>query len=115
MPILKIQTNAETAGDRRGPFLRAASSTMAEILGKPESYIMVLLQTNPDMLFAAEDAPLAYLELKSLGLPEDNTPTLSAALCALMEEHFGVPPERVYIEFSSPPRHLFGWNGGTFR
>jgi len=114
MPTLKIMTNVETPTVRRKPILEAASSKIAQMLGKPESYVMVILQANPDMLFAADDAPLAYLELKSLGLPEDSTPALSAALCHFMEKHFGVPPERIYIEFSSPPRHLFGWNKGTF-
>jgi phenylpyruvate tautomerase PptA (4-oxalocrotonate tautomerase family) len=114
MPTLKIQTNVETTAGRRMPILQAASLKVAEILGKPESYVMVLLQTNPDMLFAGDDAPLAYLELKSLGLPEDSTPALSAALCEFMDENFGVRRERIYIEFTSPPRHLFGWNGKTF-
>ncbi len=114
MPTLKIQTNVETPQERRKPILEAASSKVARMLGKPESYVMVVLQTNPDMLFAADDAPLAYLELKSLGLPEDDTPALSAALCAFMEKHFGVPPDRTYIEFASPQRHMFGWSGGTF-
>jgi len=72
------------------------------------------LKDKMDMLFAGDAAPLAYLELKSLGLPEERTPGLSADLCYFMEARFGVPPERVYIEFTSPSRHLFGWNGGTF-
>jgi phenylpyruvate tautomerase PptA (4-oxalocrotonate tautomerase family) len=114
LPTLKIQTNVEVPIGRRKVVLEAASSTVAEQLGKPESYVMVLLETNSDMIFAASGAPMAYLELKSLGLPEERTPDLSAALCGFMERHFGVPPARVYIEFSSPPRHLFGWNGRTF-
>jgi phenylpyruvate tautomerase PptA (4-oxalocrotonate tautomerase family) len=114
MPTLIIQTNVEVPAERRKVILEAASSLVAEQLGKPESYAMVLMQHNPDMLFGADNAPLAYLELKSLGLPEDRTQDLSAALCAFMERHFGVPPARVYIELASPPRHLFGWNGGTF-
>ena len=114
MPTLIIQTNVEVPAERRKVILEAASSTVAEQLGKPESYVMVLLQTNPDMLFGAKDAPLAYLELKSLDLPEKRTAELSAALCGLMDKHFGVPPSRVYIEFASPPRHMFGWKGGTF-
>ncbi|MEA3277802.1 MAG: phenylpyruvate tautomerase MIF-related protein [Pseudomonadota bacterium] len=114
MPTLKIQTNVQIAPERRKVVLEAASSTVAEQLAKPESYVMVVLETNQDMLFAADDAPLAYLELKSLGLPEADTSGLSAALCSFMEHQFGVPPARIYIEFSSPPRHMFGWNGGTF-
>lgn len=114
MPTLIIQTNAVLSPERRQTALAAASALVARELGKPESYVMVSLQTNPDMRFAGGDDPLAYLELKSLGLPEARTPQLSAALCGLMTEHFGVPAARVYIEFASPPRHLFGWNGGTF-
>jgi phenylpyruvate tautomerase PptA (4-oxalocrotonate tautomerase family) len=114
MPTLKIQTNVEVSRERRKPILEAASSKVAEILGKPERYVMVVFQSNPDMLFAGDDAPLAYLELKSLGLPEDRTPALCAALSDFMDEHFRIAPERIYIEFASPPRHLFGWSGGTF-
>jgi len=114
MPTLKIKTNVDVPVQRRKVILEAFSSTLAEQLGKPESYVMVVLESNRDMLFAASDAPLAYLELKSLGLPEATTPELSAVLCRFMEQHFGVPPSRVYIEFASPPRHLFGWNSGTF-
>jgi phenylpyruvate tautomerase len=114
MPTLKIQTNVEIPAERRKVILEAASATVAEQLGKPESYVMVILETNQDMLFAASGAPLAFLELKSLGLPEEDTPSLSAALCRFMEQQFGVPPARVYIEFASPLRHLFGWNSKTF-
>jgi hypothetical protein len=66
------------------------------------------------MCFAGDTAPCAYLELKSLGLPEQRTAELSAALCGFVEEHLGVPKSRVYIEFASPPRHLFGFDGRTF-
>ena len=114
MPTLKILTNVEIPAVQRKRILEAASSRVADILGKPEGYVMVMLQNNPDMLFAGDDAPLAYLELTSLGLPEDTTPALSAVLCEFLEEHFGVPRGRTYIKFASPPRHMFGWNGGTF-
>ena len=114
MPTLIIQTNVETPATRRKVILEALSAAVAELLGKPESYVMVILQTHDGMLFGASDSPMAYLELKSLGLPEAATPALSKALCGLMDKHFGIPARRIYIEFASPPRHLFGWNGGTF-
>ena len=114
MPTLIIQTNVEPPPERRKVILEAISATVAEQLGKPENYVMVILQTNPDMLFGADDAPLAYLELKSLGLPEDGTRDLSAALCGLMDKHFDIAAGRIYIEFASPARHMFGWKGGTF-
>jgi phenylpyruvate tautomerase len=114
MPTLIIKTNAAVDESARGEILRTASRTVAKMLGKPEGYVMVILEPVPDMLFGGDPAPLAYLELESLGLPEDKTPDYSATLCHLIEETIGVAPNRVYIEFSSPPRHLFGFNGGTF-
>ncbi|HEB95108.1 MAG TPA: hypothetical protein ENI96_01595 [Sedimenticola thiotaurini] len=114
MPLLKIETNARVDEERRPALLKQLSEAVAAMLGKPESYVMVALESGRDMLFAGDDAPLALLQLKSLGLPESRTGEYSSHLCRLMEEKLGIPPERVYIEFSAPARHMWGWNGGTF-
>ncbi len=114
MPTLKIETNAQLNDSAWDALLAAASKQVAKLLDKPESYVMVIAEPTAKMSFAGTQAPLAYLELKSLGLPESRTPELSAALSALITEHLGVPAARVYIEFNAPPRHLFGFNGGTF-
>jgi len=42
MPTLIIQTNVETPADHRKKILEDASSIIAKILGKPESYVMVI-------------------------------------------------------------------------
>ena len=114
MPLLSIETNRPTASEDAAALLTAASSLVAEKLGKPERYVMVRLNHNPQMRFAGSDAPLAYLELKSIGLPEARTAELSAALCGLLETVLGVPADRVYIEFADAPRKMWGWDGGTF-
>jgi phenylpyruvate tautomerase PptA (4-oxalocrotonate tautomerase family) len=114
MPTLRILTNTQILPEDRPALLARASRTVAELLGKPESYVMVILEDGRDMLFAGTPAPAAYLELKSLGLAETRTAAYSRALCDLLAGALGIPAERVYIEFSAPPAHLFGWNGGTF-
>lgn len=114
MPLLKINTNRKLDDTRANHLLAEASRSVAEILGKPEDYVMVDLSDGRRMSFAGETAPLASLELKSLGLPEERTPALSAALCRLISDALGIPQERIYIEFSSPPRRMWGWDGRTF-
>ncbi|RMG55647.1 MAG: hypothetical protein D6717_07645 [Gammaproteobacteria bacterium] len=114
MPLLSIETNVELESDARGRLLEEASRSVADMLGKPEQYVMVRLSCNPDMRFAGTDEPLAYLELKSLGLPEDSTAEYSSRLCELLQQHLGVPAARTYIEFTNGVRHLWGWNGATF-
>ena len=47
-------------------------------------------------------------------MSETKTAGYSRALCDLLAAALGIPAERVYIEFTAPPAHLFGWNGRTF-
>ena len=114
MPLLKIRTNMEIEVEARQPLMQLASARLAELLGKSESYVMVSLESGAEMLLGGSDAPLAYLELKSIGLPADRTKELSAGLCGLMTEELSIDKARVYIEFSDAARHLWGWNGTTF-
>ena len=115
MPFLKIQTNHATDSTTDEALLAKASKLVARELGKPESYVMVQLQKEVPMLFAGTNAPLAYLELKSIGLPNSSTiAELSANLCALIEQDLNIPKDRIYIEFSDAPRDMWGWNGDTF-
>lgn len=114
MPLLKIQTSIEVPYDQRTALLTAASRAVATVLGKPEAYVMVILEAGVPMLFAGTDAPLAYLELKSIGLPEDRTRDFSAKLTDVVEAHLRIPKNRIYVEFASAAAHMWGWNGDTF-
>ena len=114
MPYLKIQTNQTLAAEAQAELLQKASTATALALGKPESYVMVALESGCPMLFAGSDAPLAYLELKSIGLSEDGTGNISATLCQLIGNELGIEQNRIYIEFSNAQRHLWGWDGATF-
>ncbi len=113
MPYLRIQTNVRPEPSAASGLLAALSKEVAVALGKGERYVMVALESGTTMLFAGTDAPLAYLELKSIGLPA-RTGELSRMLCQAVGERLGVAPERIYIEFADAPAHLWGWNGNTF-
>jgi len=114
MPFLNIRTNQQLAESAAKSLASKASARVAELLGKPEAYVMVSVETGANMLFAGSDEPLAYLELKSIGLPRSITASASQALCDLVAGETGVATNRIYIEFADAPRHMWGWNGGTF-
>ena len=78
MPFLKIQTNQPLAEDTARQLAKKASALVATQLGKPESYVMTSVENNPAMTFAGTEEPLAFLELKSIGLPESSTAGTSA-------------------------------------
>ncbi len=112
MPCLLLHTNVEV--DDKKAFLSRCSALIATALAKPESYVLIKLSDQQTMLFGGSDAPLAFLELKSLGLSTEQTADLSASLCAFMQTELGISGNRIYIEFTAPERAMFGWNGGTF-
>ncbi len=112
MPVLNIQTNAELQD--APALIKQLSAEVASMLGKPESYVMITVTHNPNMLFAGSDDPLAYIELKSIGLPENRCSDFSSQLCSSISESLNIQPNRIYIEFTNAERHLFGWDGRTF-
>ena len=114
MPYLKIQTNLPLTKKAERVVLRTASTLVASELGKPEEFVMIALQADTPMLFAGTDDPVAFLELKSIGLPARKTKTLCRALCALIEEHLGISKMRVYVKFIDVKRGMWGWKGDTF-
>jgi len=114
MPLLTITTNISLDNHAAQTLCSKASSHVASLLGKPESYVMVSLQTGTVMSFAGDDSACAMLELKSLGLPENQTAAFSESLCDFLNQQAGIKPERVYIQFSGPERHMWGWDKKTF-
>jgi phenylpyruvate tautomerase PptA (4-oxalocrotonate tautomerase family) len=114
MPYLKIQTNLPLGKKAERAILRNASTLVAELLEKPESFVMIALQADTPMLFAGSDDPVAFLELKSVGLPARRTKDLSEALCQLIEGHLGIPRDRVYVKFIDVRGSMWGWKGDTF-
>jgi phenylpyruvate tautomerase PptA (4-oxalocrotonate tautomerase family) len=112
MPLLEITTNTKI--DNSQHVAEQASKLTAEILGKPESYVMVKIQPEQVLIFAGTDKPAAHVKLKSLGLPESNTADLSSKICSFISSELGINSARIYIEFASPERHMWGWDGKTF-
>jgi len=112
MPYLKVKTNLDI--ESKIDFMKRASKLLSTELGKPEQYIMISLEPKSDMLFAGSDLPTAYMELKSIGLPQNKTPRISEALCDFLQEELNIPSNRVYIEFANADGRLWGWNKSTF-
>ena len=114
MPFVSLTTNSPDIETRKDSLLERLSVAVAGMLGKPERFVMVKIEHNRDMRFGGSNKPLAYVELKSIGLPAEQAKTFSAKLCQLVADEVGVFPDRVYIELTDAPRHLWGWNSSTF-
>lgn len=114
MPLISVKTSCST-GAAEAALLRELSAELAQLLGKPERYVMTLLEGDVPMTFAGDPAPSAYVEVKSIGALEgERTRQVSALVCELVERHLAIPADRTYIGFEDVPARLWGWNGSTF-
>ena len=112
MPLLQINTNLSPEDPHA--LASEASALVASMLGKPESYVMVIVNPDQTLTFAGTNDGAAHLKLKSLGLPESKTSEYSKLLCGFIEQKLGINTGRIYIEFSGPPGHMWGWDNRTF-
>lgn len=111
MPLINVRTSLPAVDDATG-LLQELSASLAELSGKPEAYVMTLLETGVPMTFAGSGEPCAYVEIRSIGALKP--PAMTAAFCQLISARTGIPADRIYIGFDDVPASRWGWNGRTF-
>jgi phenylpyruvate tautomerase PptA (4-oxalocrotonate tautomerase family) len=114
MPLLKLETNVALAGDKQAALLAALSQTVAATIGKPEQYVMVTA-THAAILMAGEPGDAAFVDVRSIGgLSSDVNRRLAHQICELLKDSLGIPPARVYLNFTDVKAGNWGSNGSTF-
>ena len=111
MPYLNIVINKPV--NNEALLLKTASQAVSEATGKAETYVMVSLHTQPNMIMGGTDDALAFLDYRALGLPTDRN-DFSAALCQMIADQLSIPGERIYIAMTDSERQNWGWNYQTF-
>ena len=114
MPLLALQTSITLSNQQRYDLLAPLSQIVAECIGKPERYVMITV-TDAAMLMGGSEGPAAYADIRSIGgLSSAVNRKLSERVCALLNERLSIPPDRVYLGFTSVSAENWGWNSGTF-
>ena len=114
MPLLKLETTVVFSEDKRKALLASLSKTVAEIIGKPEQYVMVAVG-QAAMLMSGNPGDAAFVDVRSIGgLTNDVNRKLSQQVCKLLNDSLGVPEDRVYLNFTEVKASDWGWNGSTF-
>ena len=114
MPLLKLETSVPLTDDKRTNLAQALSTIVAETIGKPESYMMVIIGQGT-VCMGGEVSPGAFVDIRSIGgLNPSVNGTLSEKVCGLLGEELGIDTRRVYLNFSNVERPGWGWDGKTF-
>jgi phenylpyruvate tautomerase PptA (4-oxalocrotonate tautomerase family) len=99
MPYLAITTNVPLAAECESALAAEISKILAEHLKKPQGFVMVSVQPVRMLRFAGSEEPSAFLDLKSIGLPNDLS-DVSLALTQTVGRHAGIPASRDFLAYA---------------
>lgn len=115
MPMLKMQTSVKLDGNKKETLLQKLSATLTETTGKPEEYVMVVIEDDGAILMGGKSVHGACIDIRGIGgFNKKVNSVASQKICELLEQETGIKPRDVYITFTDVAAQNWGWNGGTF-
>jgi len=114
MPLLKLETTVALTEDKRQALLASLSKIVAETIGKLQQYVMVV-SSQAAMQMSGSLGDAAFVDVRSIGgLTGVVNRKLSPKVCQLLHDSLGIPPDRIYLNFTDVQGSHWGWNGNTF-
>ena len=114
MPLMKIHLSVAVPADKKKALLSECSRILAEVTGKPERYVMVVIEAG-DFLMAGAPGPAAFVDIRGIGgLTKSVNGKLSQAVSDLLKKDLNIDPARVYLNFFDIAAQNWGCNGATF-
>jgi len=112
MPFIQINTSFKSVLENDELLQKDISRMVADLTGKPENYVMTMIQRDAKMTFGGSDEPCCFIKLKSIG--SLNPSSMSKSLCELIASKTNIKSNRIYIEFIDVKALNWGFNGSTF-
>jgi len=114
MPLIRVQTSASVSAEKRREVMSALSKAVAKALGKPESYLMVVFESDLALLMAGGAEPAALAEVRSVGTISPDQALRLAAVVSEAIGRLGVDRDRIYTNCFGVPGAMWGQGDGTF-
>ena len=111
MPFIQINISSKSYVDN-DLLQKEISKMVADLTGKPENYVMTMIQSDSQMTFAGSDEPCCFIKLQSIG--SLNPTSMSRHLCELIASKTNIKANRIYIEFMDVNASNWGFNSSTF-
>ena len=111
MPFIQINTSSQSLVEN-DLLQKEISKMVADLTGKPEDYVMTMIQSDSQMTFAGSNQPCCFIKLKSIGSLKPSS--MSKSLCELIASKTNIKPNRIYIEFIDVQASNWGFNSTTF-
>lgn len=113
MPLIQVTSNLSLSVTEKSNALHTLSQAVAELLSKPERAVMTSW-TTAKMTMGGSDAPAAFIDLRALRMPSDDTERLSKELCERLSLTAEIRADRIFINFVDVEPSNWGWDGKVF-
>ena len=111
MPFVQISTSKKSVLENN-LLQKEISRMISDLTGKPEDFVMTMIQSDSKMTFAGSEDPCCFVRLKSIG--SLNQALMSKSLCELISSKTNIKANRIYIEFADVKASNWGFNNSTF-
>jgi phenylpyruvate tautomerase len=118
MPLVRIDTNKALRPAESQDLCEKVSRLAAEVMGKPEKYVQVVLHAGPGdhvvVLHGGASGPAAFVDVRGIGgLSPKVNGAFCKRICALFAD-LGIDGGRVYVNFTDVAASSWGHDGATF-
>ncbi|KAJ4807531.1 Macrophage migration inhibitory factor [Rhynchospora pubera] len=100
MPCLTLSTNVNLDGVDTSAILAEATRVVADVIDKPQNYVMVVLKGSVPICFGGTEQPAAYGELVSIGGVDPVTnKKISSGIATILSKMLSIPKSRFFLLF----------------
>ena len=115
MPLVEVQLSSPLSATAQSALMSTLSQSVAKILGKPESYMMVVLRSEVPMLMGGSAEPTALVKVRSVGaISAPQSRELAGSITQSLVKAGGLDDDRVYCLFEGVPGARWAQGGQTF-
>ncbi|KAJ3684094.1 hypothetical protein LUZ61_013258 [Rhynchospora tenuis] len=100
MPCLNLSTNVNLDGVDTSAILAEATRVVADVIDKPQNYVMVVLKGSVPICFGGTEQPAAYGELVSIGgIDPVTNKKICAGIATILSKKLSIPKSRFFLLF----------------
>ena len=115
MPLIEVQLSTKLSAEDRVVLMTNLSAAVASKLGKPESYMMVVLRPDATLMMGGRTDPAALVKVRSVGtISPAQARDIAGAVSHSLAKVSGVEEDRVYCVFQGVPGAMWAQGGNTF-
>ena len=115
MPSINVKLSFKVTDNQKSALLSKLAEAASKATGKPQSYIMTIIEDNVTMSLGGDNDHCAFIDYRQIGAVNGNSnKKASKALTQVLENELKINPQKVYITFTGFNGNCWGCDGDVY-